>query len=286
MPCTAENSARASSWRWRGGISGSMALKGLSMLAKMASSLDRISHGRCALNIVNGWWMEEFELFSNGTWIGDAERYPRMGEYIQVIKGLWTDPDFNFDGSYYRAHVQAALTGAAGKVVMPDPGDIVAKASHLPYPPIYAASRSPQGKVLIAQGTIASGIAGLFAARRARIETVSYLPLVDEAPANASRSGKLKWLVKRRLYRMPNAYVTLNDHLCGKLKTLAPNARAMVLENYVDDRFSRSTLTKEAARATLGLPDDGTTIIAHVGRLNFQQKRQDFLMLNRVKYPV
>ncbi|SAK76462.1 group 1 glycosyl transferase [Caballeronia pedi] len=133
-------------------------------------------------------------------------------------------------------------------------------------------------KVLIAQGTIASGIAGLFAARRARIETVSYLPLVDEAPANASRAGKLKWLVKRRLYRMPNAYVTLNDHLCGKLKTLAPNARAMVLENYVDDRFSRSTLTKEAARATLGLPDDGTTIIAHVGRLNFQQKRQDFLM--------
>jgi FMNH2-dependent dimethyl sulfone monooxygenase len=117
----------------------------------MASSLDRISHGRCALNIVNGWWMEEFDLFSNGTWIGDAERYPRMGEYIQVIKGLWTDPDFKFDGTYYRAHVRAALTGADGKVVMPDPGEIVAKASHLPYPPIYAASRSPQGKALIAQ---------------------------------------------------------------------------------------------------------------------------------------
>ena len=34
---------------------------------------------------------------------------------------------------------------------MPEAGDIVAKASHLPYPPIYAASRSPQGKELIAQ---------------------------------------------------------------------------------------------------------------------------------------
>jgi dimethylsulfone monooxygenase len=121
------------------------------VVAKMASSLDRISGGRCALNIVNGWWMEEFDLFSNGTWIGDAERYPRMGEYIQVIKGLWTDSDFNFDGTYYRAHVRAALTGADGKVVMPEAGDIVAKASHLPYPPIYAASRSPQGKELIAQ---------------------------------------------------------------------------------------------------------------------------------------
>jgi alkanesulfonate monooxygenase SsuD/methylene tetrahydromethanopterin reductase-like flavin-dependent oxidoreductase (luciferase family) len=95
--------------------------------------------------------MEEFDLFSNGTWIGDAERYPRMGEYIRVIKGLWTDPDFKFNGTYYRAHVRAALTGADGKVVMPEPGEIVAKASHLPYPPIYAASRSPQGKALIAQ---------------------------------------------------------------------------------------------------------------------------------------
>jgi FMNH2-dependent dimethyl sulfone monooxygenase len=121
------------------------------VVAKMASSLDRISGGRCALNIVNGWWMEEFDLFSNGTWIGDAERYPRMGEYIQVIKGLWTDSDFNFDGTYYRAHVRAALSGADGKVVIPDRGDIVAKASHLPHPPIYAASRSPQGKELIAQ---------------------------------------------------------------------------------------------------------------------------------------
>jgi FMNH2-dependent dimethyl sulfone monooxygenase len=121
------------------------------VIAKMGSSLDRISGGRCALNIVNGWWMEEFELFSNGGWIGDAERYPRMGEYIQVIKGLWTDSDFNFDGTYYRARVRAALTGAEGKVVMPDAGEIVAKPSRLPYPPIYAASRSPGGKALIAQ---------------------------------------------------------------------------------------------------------------------------------------
>jgi len=133
-------------------------------------------------------------------------------------------------------------------------------------------------KLLIAQGTIASGLAGLFAARQARTTAVSYLPLVDDAPANAGGPGKIKWLVKRALYRAPHEYVTLNDHLRGKLKALAPNARAMVLENYVDDRFGRTTLTKEAARASLGLPDDGTTIVAHIGRINFKQKRQDFLM--------
>jgi FMNH2-dependent dimethyl sulfone monooxygenase len=121
------------------------------VVAKMGSSLDRISGGRAALNIVNGWWMEEFDLFSNGTWIGDSDRYPRMSEYIQVIKGLWTDSDFNFDGAYYRAHVRAALTGADGKVVMPDAGDIVARPIQQPCPPIYAASRSPDGKASIAQ---------------------------------------------------------------------------------------------------------------------------------------
>jgi glycosyltransferase involved in cell wall biosynthesis len=133
-------------------------------------------------------------------------------------------------------------------------------------------------KLLIAQGTIASGLAGLFAARRAGVTAVSYLPLVDDAPENAGSAEKIKWSMKRMLYRMPNEFITLNDHLRGKLNHLAPHARAMILENYVDDSFSCSTLSKSAARAKLGLPDDGTTIIAHVGRLNFQQKRQDFFM--------
>ena len=120
------------------------------VVAKMGSSLDRISGGRFSINIVNGWWQEEFDLFSNGTWIGDAERYPRMGEFIQVLKGLWTNSDFNFKGKFYRAHVRAALTGADGKVVIPDAGEIVAKPRR-PLPPIYAASRAPDGKGLIAE---------------------------------------------------------------------------------------------------------------------------------------
>jgi len=120
------------------------------VVAKMGSSLDRISGGRFSINIVNGWWQEEFDLFSNGTWIGDAERYPRMGEFIRVLKGLWTDSDFNFEGKFYRAHVRAALTGAEGKVVIPDAGDIVARPRRRS-PPIYAASRASDGKGLVAE---------------------------------------------------------------------------------------------------------------------------------------
>ncbi|MFM0053890.1 glycosyltransferase [Caballeronia grimmiae] len=133
-------------------------------------------------------------------------------------------------------------------------------------------------KLIVAQGTIVSGLAGLIAGRYARLPTVSYLPLVDDPPVGAGATGKVKWLIKRVLYRAPNEFITLNDHLRLKLSMLAPRARAMVLENYVDDRFSRSRLRKREARAALGLPEDGTTIISHIGRINFCQKRQDFLM--------
>ncbi|WP_277182956.1 glycosyltransferase [Caballeronia sp. BR00000012568055] len=133
-------------------------------------------------------------------------------------------------------------------------------------------------KLLLAQGTIVSGLAGLFAARFARVPAVSYLPLVDDAPARAGAGERVKWMVKRALYRMPHEFVTLNDYLRGKLERLAPRARTMTLENYVDDRFSRSDLSKKAARAALGLPDDGTRIVTHIGRIMLQQKRQDFVL--------
>jgi glycosyltransferase involved in cell wall biosynthesis len=133
-------------------------------------------------------------------------------------------------------------------------------------------------KLLIAQGTIASGLAGLFAARLAGVQAVTYLPLVDDAPVNEGGIQTIKWLIKRALYRLPDEYVTLNEHLRGKLNHLAPNTLTTTLENYVDDRFNHAALDKHNARVMLGLPDDGTRIVAHIGRVNFQQKRQDFLM--------
>ena len=50
------------------------------LAAKMGASLDRISGGRLAVNIVNGWYEEEFDIFSNGGWIDQsAARYRRDG---------------------------------------------------------------------------------------------------------------------------------------------------------------------------------------------------------------
>ena len=106
------------------------------MVAKMGASLDRISEGRLALNVVNGWNEEEFDTFGNGAWqLTEADRYQRMDEFIQVVKGLWTQDRFSFGGTFYKVN---------------DSG-LPLKTVRLPNPPIYAASRNAEGKRTIAK---------------------------------------------------------------------------------------------------------------------------------------
>lgn len=141
-------------------------------------------------------------------------------------------------------------------------------------------------KLVIAQGTIVSAMAGLLAARLTRTTAVSYIPLVDdEADAGAPASERIKSRVKRVLYQLPQQYITLNDHLRGKLLKLAPETPAAILENYVDSRFSNSALNRHTARGALGLPLTGKFICAHIGRIHFQHKRQDFLLSAIVQNP-
>jgi FMNH2-dependent dimethyl sulfone monooxygenase len=76
------------------------------VVAKFGQSLHEISNGRCAINVVNGVRPEELDLYGNGGWLSEPEeRYRRMDEFVQVIKGLWTNGSFCFDGEFYKARV-------------------------------------------------------------------------------------------------------------------------------------------------------------------------------------
>lgn len=106
------------------------------VVAKMGASFDRISGGRFALNVVNGWFREEIELFGNGAWLDRTEaRYRRMDEYVAVIKALWTGETVDFDGEFYK------VTN----------GRLPIRPVQRPHPPIYAASTAPAGKDTIAR---------------------------------------------------------------------------------------------------------------------------------------
>jgi FMNH2-dependent dimethyl sulfone monooxygenase len=71
------------------------------MVAKLAVSLDRICKGRMAINIVNGWFDEEFRMFG-GTVLAGEERYRRTTEFMDIIRGLWANETFSYDGQYYK----------------------------------------------------------------------------------------------------------------------------------------------------------------------------------------
>jgi FMNH2-dependent dimethyl sulfone monooxygenase len=106
------------------------------VVAKMVATLDRLSGGRAALNVVNGWWQEEFNLFGNGAWLDhEDQRYRRMDEYLQVIKGLWTNDAYSLDGEFYRV----------------ERGALPTKPRQQPHPPLYTGSRSPAAKDIVAR---------------------------------------------------------------------------------------------------------------------------------------
>jgi FMNH2-dependent dimethyl sulfone monooxygenase len=106
------------------------------MVAKMGASLDRLSGGRAAVNVVNGWNVDEFQTFGNGAWLTNSDdRYLRMDEFIQVMRGLWVEDPFSFSGKFYTVNS----------------GSLPLKSLKTPAPPIYTASRSASGKLTTAK---------------------------------------------------------------------------------------------------------------------------------------
>ena len=73
------------------------------VLAKFGISADIISQGRFAVNIVSGWFKNEFTDLG-ADWLEHDERYRRTEEFIRVLRGLWTQPNFEFNGDFYRIH--------------------------------------------------------------------------------------------------------------------------------------------------------------------------------------
>ena len=71
------------------------------VLAKMAETLDRLSGGRLILGLGGGAVDDEFRAF------GFDVRSPRdkvagLEDAVTVIRGLWSEPSFSFEGRLYR----------------------------------------------------------------------------------------------------------------------------------------------------------------------------------------
>jgi probable F420-dependent oxidoreductase len=72
------------------------------VVAKMAESLDRLSGGRLILGLGGGALDEEFRAFGLGV-RSPRDKVDGLEEAVRVIRGLWSQPTFTFDGRLYRA---------------------------------------------------------------------------------------------------------------------------------------------------------------------------------------
>ncbi|MFV5405106.1 MULTISPECIES: dimethylsulfone monooxygenase SfnG [unclassified Acinetobacter] len=71
------------------------------LAAKQLATIDHLSNGRIAINVVSGWFRGEFDAIGE-EWPEHDERYARSEEFIRSLKGVWTQNNFNFEGKYYQ----------------------------------------------------------------------------------------------------------------------------------------------------------------------------------------
>lgn len=71
------------------------------LAAKQLATIDILTQGRIAVNIVSGWFRGEFTAIGEH-WLDHDERYRRSREFIEALKGIWTQDNFNYRGDFYR----------------------------------------------------------------------------------------------------------------------------------------------------------------------------------------
>ncbi|MGE3245450.1 MAG: LLM class flavin-dependent oxidoreductase [Beijerinckiaceae bacterium] len=129
--------------------------------AKLGASIDRLSGGRFMINVVPGNRAHEFALYGNNAWKGwdeDGEdRYARVDEFIRVLKAMWEEENFTFEGRFYTAREATMAT----------------KTMQRPRPPVYAASADERGKDIVA--------------RECDLWFVEYKPGIDAYEQNRTR---------------------------------------------------------------------------------------------------
>lgn len=70
-------------------------------IAKIAATVDQMSGGRVELGLGAGWFDAEHERFGI-PFPPIAERFDRLAEVLQIVRGLWTEPRFSFSGDHYQ----------------------------------------------------------------------------------------------------------------------------------------------------------------------------------------
>jgi F420-dependent oxidoreductase-like protein len=81
------------------------------LLAKMASTVDVLAHGRLNFGIGAGWYEHEYRAY--GYDYADApQRLRQLREAVQIILAMWQEDETHFEGAWY--HVRGAINQPKG----------------------------------------------------------------------------------------------------------------------------------------------------------------------------
>src|SRR6266849_1995679 len=81
------------------------------LLAKMASTVDVLSHGRLNFGIGAGWYEQEYRAYGYD-YPEAPDRLRHLREAVQVILAMWTQEEAAFEGKYYQ--VRGAINQPKG----------------------------------------------------------------------------------------------------------------------------------------------------------------------------
>jgi alkanesulfonate monooxygenase len=69
------------------------------LAAQMAGTFQNLSGGRLLLNVVTGGESHEQQMY--GDFLDKDDRYARCGEFLDVVRALWSGQSVDFQGRYY-----------------------------------------------------------------------------------------------------------------------------------------------------------------------------------------
>lgn len=130
--------------------------------------------------------------------------------------------------------------------------------------------------VIAVQGNIEHSSLAMLAARKAGLPVASYIPVPHSHVEMGAKFGALRDLTTPYLFKLPDRFITISDEMARRLRERGAVCPIDVVYNGVDTtRFRNSD--KAAARAELGIPEDGI-LLGVVGRIEFKQKQQQQLL--------
>lgn len=120
-------------------------------VAKQAATIDHITNGRFVLNIVCGWFRNEFEMFG-AEWREHDRRYDYAAEWLALARRLWTEEgEFDWAGEFF----QGKGLWSEPKPVQPG-GPVIMNAGSSPVGQRFSATHCDMNFVMLRQKDEAS----------------------------------------------------------------------------------------------------------------------------------